>query len=836
MLKKIVLPIRGMHCVSCAANIENVLKKNAGIKTVSVNFATEKAVIEFDEEKISLEKIAEIINNTGYKASIEHLKKESGVAQKITVKAIGMNNPHCAGIVDKVVKDIKGVTSVKTDFASEKVEVVFAPPADVEQVKKEIQNAGYEPVELAYGLLKEEAIEDRERLARQKEIKTLETKVAIGAILSAIVTLGAFPQWFSWAPRILNNFIILFVLATPVQFWVGWQFYKGFWTALKHKTSDMNTLVAIGTSAAYLYSAAVTFFPRFFTSAGFKLETYYDTAAIIITLILLGRLLEAKARGETSEAIKKLIGLKPKTAHLLKNGKEIDIPIDQIKPGDILIVKPGEKIPVDGVINEGFSAIDESMITGESLPVDKNIGDEVIGATINKTGAFKFEARKVGSETMLSQIIKMVEDAQASKAPIQKLADKVTSYFVPAVILIAVLTFFVWYFFGPVPAFTYGLLNFVAVLIIACPCALGLATPTAIIVGTGKAAESGILIRDAESLEIAQKIDTILLDKTGTITKGEPMVTDIVPIKMRHGAPELLQIAASIEAKSEHPLARAVVNRAKVDNLELFESHNFIAVPGHGVKGQVRFANLDLETIIGTRKLMRENNITVSQQILSHLERLENEGKTVLISALRDKKRSEQFELAGLIAIADTLKEGARLSVQKLINLGLDVIMITGDNSRTARAIAEQVGIKNILSEVLPKDKAEKVKQLQKDGRKVAMVGDGINDAPALTQADIGIAIGTGTDVAIESADITLISGNLEGIVKAIALSKKTMSIVKQNLFFAFFYNTALIPVAAGILYPFFGLLLNPIFAAAAMALSSISVISNSLRLKNFKI
>lgn len=839
MIKKITLPIRGMHCVSCSLNIERMLQKTDGIKSAEVNYASEKAAVEYDDEKTSLKKIAEAIRNTGYETSIEHLEKSFGNHNKVYLKAVGMNNPHCAGIVEKVVKDIEGVTDVKIDFASEKVEAAFNPPATLEQIKKEIKDAGYEPIELAETQKEAamETMEDKERQARQAEIKTLKTKVKIGAALSAFIFLGSFPDLFPWVPKFLTDFKVLFLLTTPVQFWVGAQFYKGFWIALKHKTSDMNTLIAIGTSAAYIYSAAVTFLPRFFTSAGIALQTYYDTAAVIITLILVGRLLEAKAKGETSEAIKKLIGLKPKIAHVVKEGITMDIPIDQVKLGDLLLVKPGEKIPVDGIIKEGSSAVDESMITGESLPVDKSAGDEVIGATINKTGSFKFETTKVGTHTVLAQIIKMVEEAQSSKAPIQQLADKVTSYFVPAVLAIAILTFIAWYLFGPQPSFTYALLNFVAVLIIACPCALGLATPTAIIVGTGKAAESGILVKDAESLEIAEKINTVILDKTGTITKGEAMVTDTLPINMRYGAPELIQLAASVEANSEHPLAKAVVECAQNHHkIKLLPAFGFIALPGHGVKANIRMNNLEIEIIIGTRKLMAENNVALDEHTTEQLERLENEGKTALILALRDKKRSEQFELAGLIAIADTLKENSRESIKKLQELGLEVIMITGDNSRTARAIADQVGIKNILSEVLPKDKSEKIKQLQKKGKIVAMVGDGINDAPALAHADLGIAIGTGTDVAIESSDITLISGNLEGIVKAIALSKQTMKIVKQNLFFAFFYNVSLIPVAAGILYPFFGLLLNPILAAAAMALSSVSVVSNSLRLKKFKI
>jgi Cu+-exporting ATPase len=607
-----------------------------------------------------------------------------------------------------------------------------------------------------------------------------------------------------------------------VQFWCGLQFYKGALAAARHKTTDMNTLIAVGTTAAFSYSIAATFFPGLFEARGLSAEVYFDTAAAIIVLILFGRLLEARAKGRTSEAIKKLIGLQPKTARIIRDGEEIDIPVEEVVVDDVVVVRPGEKIPVDGLVVDGYSSVDESMISGESLPVEKKEGDEVIGATINKTGSFKFKATKIGKETALSQIVKMVEEAQGSKPPIARMADIIASYFVPTVIVIAVITFIVWYTFGPAPAFTYGLLNFVAVLIIACPCALGLATPTSIMVGTGKGAENGILIRGGESLETAHKLTAIILDKTGTLTKGEPSVTDIVSTT-DYSEDNVLFFAASAEKGSEHPLGEAIVEKAKERNIDVVDAEGFIAIPGHGIRAQIKKNKI----LLGNIKLMMDEGIALNGSE-REIERLSDEGKTPMFLAVDGKA-------AGLIAVADTLKENSREAVLALERLGLQVAMLTGDNKRTAEAIAKQVGIKRVLAEVLPEDKAEKVMDLQKEGKIVAMVGDGINDAPALAQSDVGISIGTGTDVAMEASDITLISGDLRAIVTAIALSKATIRNIKQNLFWAFFYNATLIPIAAGALYPFFGILLNPIFAAAAMGLSSVSVVSNALRLKWFK-
>jgi len=566
----------------------------------------------------------------------------------------------------------------------------------------------------------------------------------------------------------------------------------------------------------------VTFVPHSIMVKGLMMDVYFDTSAAIIVLILLGRFLEARARGRTSEAIKKLIGLQPRRARVIRNGSETDIPVEEVDVGDIVVVRPGERVPVDGMVREGYSSVDESMVTGESLPVEKRDGDGVIGATINKTGTFRFEATKVGKDTVLAQIIRLVQEAQGSKPPIARLVDVIASYFVPVVISLAVVTFLVWYFFGPHPALTYAFLNFVAVLIIACPCALGLATPTSIMVGTGRGAEHGILIRGAEALETAHRLNTIVLDKTGTLTKGEPTVTDIVESE-KFSKREILTLAASAEKGSEHPLGEAIVKKAKAENLDLWEAVDFRAIPGHGIEATIDSRRV----LLGNLRLMEERNVILNG-LPAKGELLSGEGKTPMFVAVDGVG-------GGIIAVADTVKENSKKAVEVLQQMGLEVVMLTGDHERTARAIAAQIGIDRVLAEVLPERKAEEIKRLQMGGKRVGMVGDGINDAPALAQADVGIAIGTGTDVAMEASDITLIGGDLRGVVTAIALSKATIRIIKQNLFWAFAYNTILIPVAAGVLFPFFGVLLNPIFAAGAMALSSVTVVSNALRLRRFK-
>jgi Cu+-exporting ATPase len=646
--------------------------------------------------------------------------------------------------------------------------------------------------------------------------------------------LGSFPEWFPFVPGILNNLWVLFALTTPVQFWVGWEFYSGLKLLIKYKTADMNTLIAVGTLSAYFYSAAVTIFPDFFIEGGVLPEIYFDTSAIIIVLILLGKYLEVLMKGRASEAIKKLIGLQPKTAKVIKNGKEVEMSIDDVQVGDLIVVRPGEKVPVDGKITEGESEVDESMVTGESMPIHKSVGALVIGSTVNKFGTFTFEATKVGKDTVLAQIVKMVEEAQGSKAPIQRLADLVSSYFVPVVIGIAILTFAVWLLFGPAPAFNFALINFVAVLIIACPCALGLATPMAIMVSSGSAARKGILVKDAASLEIANKINTVILDKTGTLTEGKPQLTDIVAFAGESEAEvpalseaEVLKIAASLEQRSEHPLAQAILGRAKQDNAELYTVENFKAISGKGVYGSLTVGSNNIDAYLGNRALHVSEKLHIAPYEES-IKELESQGKTVMILAVGGGVK-------GALAVADVVKKESKDAVAALKKEGIEVWMLTGDNERTAQAIAKEVGIENIMSEVLPDQKSEKVRELQNNGRIVAMVGDGINDAPALTQANVGIAMGEGTDIAMESANITLMRGDLMLIPETIELSRRTMRIIKQNLFFAFFYNSAFIPVAAGILFPFFGILLNPIFAAIAMALSSISVVTNSLRLKRIR-
>ena len=743
--------------------------------------------------------------------------KDLAGSETVRLSIRGMSCASCVAKIEKSLKSVPGVLDASVNIATEQATVKVRPSAvGMAELKHAVTSAGsYQVVEE-----REENV-DRERAGREAEIRLLRTKVIVGAVLSLPIFLGSYPDWFPWVPGILKNGVILMLITLPVQFWCGRQFYQGAWAVLKHGTSDMNTLVALGTSAAFLYSVAATFFPGLFAAEGLSADLYYDSSAIIITLILLGRFLEAVAKGRTSEAIKKLMGLQARTARVIRNQREMDIPLEEVMAGDSVVVRPGEKVPVDGVILEGHSSVDESMITGESLPVEKKTGDTVIGATLNKTGMFRFRATKVGKETLLAQIIRLVEEAQGSKAPIQRLADRVASYFVPAVIAVAALTFGIWYFWGPAPASTYALVNFIAVLIIACPCALGLATPTSIMVGTGKGAEHGILIRSGGALETAHRIDVVVFDKTGTLTRGEPEVTDVVSVVAGKEG-EVLRLAASVEKGSEHPLGEAIVGKAEESALVLEAPKGFEAVPGHGVKADLG----GLAVLLGNERFMTGEGV-VCDPLRAGIDRLSAEGKTTVILAVDGK-------VAGLIAVSDTLKPGSKEAVQALHRMGLEVAMITGDNRQTAEAIAGQVGIDRVLSEVLPEDKAREVKRLQGEGKRVAMVGDGINDAPALAQADLGIAIGTGTDVAMEASDITLISGDLKGVVTAIALSKATLRNIKQNLFWAYIYNTLGIPIAAGVLYPFFGILLNPVIAAAAMATSSVSVVTNALRLKRF--
>lgn len=734
--KKISVKISGMHCASCSANIENALRGASGVSSANVNFASEKAAIGYDDQKIDSEKIKKIIEKAGY----------------------GVQNADQVGLDED-----KG-----------------------------------------------------------KEYRNLWIKLIFSLVFSVPILLISMPQLlmpFGVNSELLMNFpgrkILLFGLATPVQFIAGWQFYKGALAAAKNRASNMDTLIAVGTSAAYFYSVATTFL--------IEGDAYYEIAALLIVFILLGKLLEARAKGKTGEAIKKLMGMQAKNARVKRGRKILEVPISEVQIGDIILVRPGEKIPVDGVVVSGQTSVDESMISGESIPVEKTVGDKVIGATINKNGSIEFKTEMVGEGTVLAQIIKLIEEAQGSKAPIQRFADTISFYFVPTVIALSLITFISWFFIIG-QSFVFSLLLAVAVVVIACPCALGLATPTAIMVGTGKGAENGVLIKSGEALETAQKLSVVVFDKTGTITHGKPVLTDLMSLNGRYSEKEILEIASSLENLSEHPLADAIIKAAEQKKIRLAKATDFKAIPGHGIEGKIGSNRY----LLGNRKLMETNKIklTVSSKII---EKLENEGKTVMLIA--DAKNA-----IGIVAVADTLKEGSKEAITKLKKMGLKTIMITGDNKRTAAAIAKEVGIDNILSEVLPEDKANEIKKLQAQNDPVAMVGDGINDSVALTQADVGIALGSGTDVAMESGDIVLIKNDLNAVISAIDLSRATMRKIKQNLFWAFFYNIAGIPIAAGILYPFTGWLLKPELAGLAMALSSVSVVSNSLLLKRFKV
>ncbi|MBD2354741.1 copper-translocating P-type ATPase [Tolypothrix sp. FACHB-123] len=747
--------------------------------------------------------------------------------ENATLKLRGMSCASCAKSVEDAIRSVPGVNECSVNFGAEQATVDYDPKTtDLQAIQDAVDAAGYAAYPLqAQNLLAGD--DDEEKRYRLQESRELQRKVTIGGVISIVLVIGSLPMMtglnLPFIPMWLHNPWLQLILTTPVQFWCGYSFYINTWKALKRHAATMDTLIALGTSAAYFYSLFATLVPGFFIAQGLMPDVYYETAAIVITLILLGRLFENRAKGQTSEAIRKLIGLQAKTARLIRNGKEIDVPIEQVAIGDVVLVRPGEKIPVDGEVVAGTSTVDEAMVTGESVPVKKQAGDEVIGATINKTGSFQFRATRVGKDTVLAQIVQLVQQAQGSKAPIQRLADQVTGWFVPAVIAIAIFTFIIWYnIMGNV---TLALITTVGVLIIACPCALGLATPTSVMVGTGKGAENGILIKGAESLELAHQIQTIVLDKTGTITQGKPTVTDFLTVNGTANGNEikLIQLAASLERNSEHPLAEAVVRYAQSQEVPLTEVRDFEAISGSGVQGNISHRLVQ----IGTQRWMEELAIN-TQALQQDKERLEYLGKTAVWLAV-------DGEIQGLMGIADAIKPTSTQAIKALQKLGLEVVMLTGDNRRTAESIAREVGIKRVLAEVRPDQKAATVQAIQAEGKIVAMVGDGINDAPALAQADVGIAIGTGTDIAIAASDITLISGDLQGIVTAIQLSRATIRNIRQNLFFAFIYNVAGIPIAAGILFPFFGWLLNPIIAGAAMAFSSVSVVTNALRLRNFQ-
>ncbi|HET6515585.1 MAG TPA: heavy metal translocating P-type ATPase [Thermodesulfovibrionales bacterium] len=797
-MQKIDLPISGMTCAACAAAVEKGLGKIKGVKKATVNFASEKATVEL-EEPVDLNVMITAVASEGYGV----------VTNRIDFAVKGMTCAACSAAVEKALKGLYGVLDAAVNLPGEKASVEYIPSlVDFHDFKKVVSEAGYSAEEITGDYL------DREKVQREKEFLNIRKRFIISACLALPIIIGTMVNI-----PILSNWIVLFVLATPVQFWSGMRFHRAAWSAIRHKTTNMNTLITVGTFSAYIYSVLATFTPQFFRSSGVSPHVYFDTSATIITLILLGRLLEAKARGRTSEAIKRLMRLQPRTALVQREGEEKELLIDEVIVGDVIIVRPGDRMPVDGEIIEGYSTVDEAMITGESIPVEKMAGDRVYGGSVNTSGSFKMRAMKIGRESALGQIIRLVEEAQGSKAPIQRLADQVASVFVPTVISIAVVTFLVWYLLGPKPSFALALMNFIAVLIIACPCALGLATPTAIMVGTGKGAEKGILIRDAEALELAHKIQSIVLDKTGTITKGEPEVLDIV-VKEGLTTEDALKLAASAERVSEHPLGKAIVKRAERDGISLEEPKNFMAVPGGGVRASVNSFTI----FIGNEKLLEKEGIRVSP-LKARADKILEEARTPVFMAINN-------EASAVFALADTMKAGSAEAIRDLKEMHIEVSMLTGDQKKTAEAVARLAGVDRVFAEVLPEQKAAIVRSIKKEGKVSAMVGDGINDAPALAEADVGIAIGTGTDIAVEASDITLIKGDLRSVVEAIRLSRMTLKTIKQNLFWAFFYNVIGIPVAAGLLYPFGGPLLNPMIASAAMAFSSVSVVSNSLRLR----
>ena len=831
-IKKLNLPVEGMTCAACVGHVENALNDVPGVLQASVNLGTEKAAVEFNSDEVEFRVIQDAVSGAGYKLGTQSASLNIG----------GMTCAACVMHIENALREVPGVTAANVNLGVERASVEFVPGiAELPDLQAAVEGAGYRVEGFNDSGDQERELE---RLSKVKEIRELRNRLVLAGSGAILLFLGTFDV-FPWVSTFMGEDyypFMLWALATPVQFWAGSNFYSSGLNALRHGTSNMHTLIALGTTVAYGYSVAVVlldaFSPGVLADNGIEAKVYFDTAAIIVALILLGRFLEARARGRTSEAIRRLIGLQPTSARVVRDGQEVDIPVNQVMIGDVVLVRPGEKIPVDGEVTDGFSMLDESMLTGESMPVEKVPGEKVFGATINSNGALYFKTTQVGGETVLAQIIHLVEEAQGSKAPIQQMADKVASYFVPAVIVASLAAFTFWMLLGPAPALTFSTLVLVSVLIIACPCALGLATPTAIIVGTGMGAEKGVLIKQAQALEIAHKVDTVVLDKTGTLTTGKPVVTDLVA----PGASdeELLLLAASAERGSEHPLGEAIVNEAQARSLELESVSNFRAIPGRGISARVK----GKDVLFGNLALMVDSGVLLNG-LAEQASGLAAQGKTPMFLAADN-------QAVGLIAVADTVKPEAFAGLAKLRDMGLEVVMLTGDNLQTAHAIAGQLGVDQIEAEVLPQDKAAVIKRLQSEGRVVAMVGDGINDAPALAQADVGLAMGSGTDVAMESADITLMRSDVNGVATALDLSRQTIRTIKQNLFWAFFYNVMLIPVAAGVLYPvfqgiggvpdsldfFFGEkgFLNPALAALAMAFSSVTVVSNSLRLRRAKI
>ena len=812
-LTRIELPVADLPFYKPVTALESGLRALEGVHQVTTNAGAGVLQVEYDSKKVNIPQMAAVIRLAGFQPGGSNLK-------------IGIENLRCASCVKFIEDELKstdGVLSATVNIATQEASVDYLPQkATLVQLNAAIEAWGYKPRPALTG-----APIDKQEEAHAREYIRLMRMFWFSAIVSIPVLLFAYPQY---VPGIRDlsmetirwSWVLSAVATLPVLFYSGYDFFTGAWAAFKHRSANMNTLIALGTGAAWLYSTFAIAFPSVFPEG--TSEPFYDVVAVVIALVVLGQALELRAKGQSSAAIKKLLGLQAKTARVIRNGKELDLPVEEVLVGDVIQVRPGEKIPVDGVIVEGSSAVDESMLTGESLPVSKKQGDEVIGATLNKTGAFKFRATKVGKDTALAQIVKMVQDAQNSKAPIARLADTISGYFVPIVMILAVWTFVIWFVIGPQPQLVYALVTSVTVLIIACPCALGLATPMSLMVGIGKGAEHGILIRSGEALQTARAIQTVVLDKTGTITKGKPELTDVILTNSMNGnSHQLLRLVASVEKVSEHPLAQAIVDGAQARKLELTDVQDFEAIPGHGVSAKVEGRNI----LIGNLKLMNRENIALGE-LENRSKSLADDGKTPMFVAIDGKA-------AGIVAVADTVKEDSAEAIKALQGMGIEVVMITGDNRRTAEAIARKVGVTRVLAEVLPEDKANNVHLLQAENKKVAMVGDGINDAPALAQADVGLAIGTGTDVAIEASDITLIKGSLKGVVTAIEVSRATMTNIYQNLFGAFIYNVLGIPVAMGVLFPFFGLLLSPLIAGAAMAFSSVTVVGNANRLRGFR-
>ena len=815
---QISLPITGMTCAACVVHVSAALEEVGGVEQATVNLATEKAALELRSDDIDLSTITEAVEGAGY-----------GIGTRKTTLAIGgMTCAACVAHVENALEGAVGVLSAQVNLATERAAVEYVPGiAGISELRHSVEDAGYS-VAAVVGDPNDDA-------ATPRDVRTLRNRMIFSlAVATLIMAMMAIPSVAELFPFRMD--FALLALATPVQFWAGRGFYTSAWSAARHLTSNMNTLIAVGTSTAYLYSLVVTIFGGASFFDGRATDTYFDTSSAIIALVLLGKFLEARAKRRASNAIRALMDLQPKTARVVRAGQDVDIPIDDIVVGDVIVVRPGEKVPVDGLVKDGASSLDESMLTGESAPVDKVDGSEVYGGTLNGSGSFTFRATRVGRDTMLSNIIRLVEDAQGSKAPIQRMADLVSAYFVPSVIGVAIVVFLIWLVFGPEPSYVTAILTAVAVLIIACPCAMGLATPAAIMVGIGKGAEYGALIRGAQALEAAHKVDVVVLDKTGTLTKARPEVTDIyAPDGDENG---LLALTASAERRSEHPLGMAIVESAVERGLAFGDATEFMATPGSGVRARVNGTSL----AIGNGRMMRQEGVRLNG-MESVADRFSAEGKTPMFVAA-------DGAALGILAVADGLKPESAEVVRTLREQGVDVVMLTGDNDRTARAIASQVGIERVVSEVLPDGKAGEIQEIQATGKRVAMVGDGVNDAPALAQADVGVAIGTGSDVSIEAADVTLVGGDLRGVSTIIFLSRATMKVIRQNLFWAFAYNVALIPIAAGILYPLFASsgtpdalrpflgehgFLNPVLAAGAMAISSVSVITNSLRLRRFR-